>query len=103
MTSDGRVIVRDLLIEAGYSETWATANSAHVSRTYYHHRRPGPKAPKDNTGIAIYGPEDRSGLLDVARELKSGSGGRANSGTAAPCDNPDCHMWREEHGGPCEV
>jgi len=103
MSSSERVVVRDLLIEAGYPEAWVSAKAAHVSRIYYHHRRPGPKAPKDSAGIAVYGPEDRSGLLDVARELKDGDGGQPVRSAAPACDNPRCSMWRQEHGGPCDV
>ena len=102
MNSDERVIVRDLLIEAGYLPDWVSAKAAHVSRIYYHHRRPGPKAPKDGAGIAIYGAEDGPGLLDVARELKDGERSPA-AGAATACSNPDCTMWRQTHGGPCEV
>jgi hypothetical protein len=103
MSSDERVVVRDLLIEAGYREEWVSSKAAHVSRIYYHHRRPGPKAPKDSAGIAIYGPEDRSGLLDVARELKEGDTGQPDRGGPPRCDNPRCSMWRQEHGGPCDI
>ena len=97
------MIVRDLLIGAGYPEEWVTAKAAHVSRIYYHHRRPGPKAPKDSAGIAVYGPQDREGLLETARELKDGPGSRSEAGAADTCDNPQCAMWRQQHGGPCEV
>jgi hypothetical protein len=102
MSSSERVVVRDLLIKAGYPEDWVSAKAAHVSRIYYHHRRPGIKAPKDSAGIAIYGPEDSSGLLDVARELKDGDSGQPDRNTAPACDNPRCSMWRQEHGGPCD-
>jgi hypothetical protein len=103
MSSGERVVVRDLLIEAGYPEAWVGAKAAHVSRIYYHHRRPGPKAPKDSAGIAIYGLEDKSGLLEVAQELKDGDGKQPDRGAAPTCDNPRCSMWRQEHGGPCEI
>jgi hypothetical protein len=82
----------DLLIEAGYPEAWVNAKAAHVSSIYYHHRRPGPKAPKDGAGIAVYGPEDKSGLLDVARELKDGNGDRPDGSAAPACDNQRCSM-----------
>jgi hypothetical protein len=103
MSNSDRVVVRDLLIEAGYPEAWVTAKAAHVSRVYYHYRRPGPKAPKDNAGLAVYGPEDRSGLLDVARELKDGDASQPNHEAATACDNQRCSMWRQQHGGPCEM
>jgi hypothetical protein len=79
-----------------------SAKAAHVSRIYYHHRRPGPKAPKDGAG-AVYGPEDRPGLLDVARELKDGDSSATNREGRPICDNPDCAMWCQDHGGPCEI
>jgi hypothetical protein len=102
--SDGdRVHVRDLLIAAGYPDDWVRANAAHVSRTYYHHRRPGPKAPKDGAGIAIYEQSDAAGLLDAARDLKEGNGGRPDRSSGPACDNEKCTMWRQEHGGPCDT
>jgi hypothetical protein len=100
MSSD-RVVVRDLLIEAGYPEAWVSANSAHVSRIYYHHRRPGPEAPKDGAG-AIYSLEDVPGLLDVALELKDGIGGPPDGKGSPTCNNPKCSMRYQQHGGPCE-
>jgi hypothetical protein len=103
MSGSERVVVRDLLIEAGYPETWVSAKAAHVSRIYYHHRRPGANAPKDGAGIAVYGPEDRPGLLDVARELKDGDSSAANREGRPICNNPDCAMWCQDHGGPCEI
>nr|WP_296065340.1 hypothetical protein [uncultured Actinoplanes sp.] len=102
MSGGERVIVRDLLIAAGYPEDWVRAKAAHVSRVYYHHRRPGPKAPKDGAGIAVYGPADSAGLLEVARELRDGTGGSAARDAEDICDNPRCSMWRQAHGGPCD-
>ncbi len=74
MTRSDRVFVRNILLEAGYPEDWVSAKSGPISGTYYHHRRPGPPAPKDDKGMAIYGPEDVAGLLEVARDLKDGNG-----------------------------
>ncbi len=81
MSGGERLIVRDLLIGAGYPADWVSAKAAHVSRIYYHHRRPGAKAAKDGAGIAVYGPEDRAGLLDVA----PGAPGRGRRPAGAEC------------------
>ena len=102
MTRSDRVFVRDILLGAGYPEDWVSTKSGPISRTYYHDRRPGPPAPKDDKGMAIYGPEDVAGLLEVARDLKDGNGSSLERPAPPACGNPKCSMWRQQHGGPCD-
>jgi hypothetical protein len=102
MTRSDRVFVRDVLIRAGYAEDWVSAKSGPISRTYYYDRRSGPPAPKDDKGMAIYGPEDVAGLLEVARDLKDGNGGRLERPAPPTCGNTKCSMWSQQHGGPCD-
>ena len=64
--------VREILTtRLGWSDSDAQKFAANVSHFYDNRIRHG-KAPKDAQGIAIYDESDIDGLIDAARNIKSG-------------------------------
>lgn len=89
MTTDGRLSVKHLLIDAGFPLTWVSKYTAIVSTIYHHDVMKGVGMRKDKRG-AVYTDADAAGLLQVAQGLRDNPRAASLSASrTAPASGPE--------------